>query len=327
VGGPAGHPCPLERQTPEKRIALRIGAMRKGSAMDDKGKGAHALQQMSWLSWKWFRLTKEIYQRMRLRGDTPRVLLIVGCQRSGTTMMNDLFQRDRDAKVYREMSVLSSEDRKENLRLNPLPSVRRALFSHRVPLVVFKPLVESQNVVSLLNELEGSKALWMYRHYKDVAYSNMKKFGRENGIRDLRPIVRGETSDWRAEKVSEETRALVGRLFSEQMNGADAAALFWYARNRFYFDLDLANEKRVLLCRYEDMAADPASFMRRIYDFVGVPYPGDRIVAPVHPRSIRKGSDLAIGPETAAVCEDLWNRLEETYRSVGAEALTGSKSF
>jgi len=98
-------------------------------------------------------------------------------------------------------------------------------------------------------------------------------------------------------------------------------------RNRFYFDLDLANEKRVLLCRYEDMAADPASFMRRIYDFVGVPYPGDRIVAPVHPRSIRKGSDLAIGPETEAACEDLWKRLEEAYRSAGAEALTGSKSF
>ncbi|MFH1681421.1 MAG: sulfotransferase domain-containing protein [Candidatus Eisenbacteria bacterium] len=286
--------------------------------MSAREKGAHDLQGMSWLSWKWFRLWKEIYQRARLGpGGARRVLLIVGCQRSGTTMMNDLFQRDLNVKVYREMSELSSLDREENLRLNPLPSVRRAIESHRVPLVVLKPLVESQNILRLLDEMEGSKALWMYRHYKDVAYSNMRKFGPENGIRDLRSIVEGDTANWRAEGVSPETRELVLRRFSEGMSPADAAALFWYVRNRFYFDLDLRGEKRVLLCRYEDMVTDPGVFMRRIYEFVGAPYPGDDVVAPVHPRSVRKGKDLAIGPEAAGVCEELWNRLEESFRKSG----------
>lgn len=268
----------------------------------------------NWLSWKWFRLRKEIYQRAGLASGRPRrILMIVGCQRSGTTMMNDLFLLDWSAKIYREMSSLSSEDLDENLRLDPIDKVRRALASHRVPLVVFKPLVESQNLPRLLEELPGSKALWMYRHYKDVVHSNLKKFGERNGIVDIGPVARGETKGWRAEKVSEETRALVRRFYSESMNPHDAAALFWYMRNRFYVDLALAKDPRVLLCRYEDMVTDPGAFMRRIYSFVELPYPGDRVVAPVHPRSVRKGKDVPLSPEVVAECERLWGELEGAY--------------
>ena len=279
-----------------------------------KGRHAAAKPAESLFSWKWFRLKKEIYQRFFVpRSSRKEILFIVGCQRSGTTMMTVLFQRDRSARLYRELSELSSRDREENLRFDPLDEVKRKIDRNRTGFVIAKPLVESQNVTKLLGHFEGSKAIWMVRHYEDVAASNMKMFGAETGISDLRPIVDGlGEKSWRSEKVTDETRRIVLDHFSEKMGNADAAALFWYVRNRFFFDQELGRNERVLLCRYEEMVSDPASFMRKIYRFLGRDYPGDRIVFDVHPRSVKKGKEIGLSPDIKTLCENLWTEMDGT---------------
>src|SRR5215208_3275365 len=88
------------------------------------------------------RASKYLYQRARWRTiGTPKVLFIVGCQRSGTTLMTALFDADRDCRVFQEFSALSSMD-KRGIRLNPLPDVAAVIRRVSAPLVVAKPLVE-----------------------------------------------------------------------------------------------------------------------------------------------------------------------------------------
>ena len=77
------------------------------------------------------RVSKHVYQSIRWRAlDRPKVLMIVGCQRSGTTLMSRLFDADRDCRVFGEFSALSSR-RQGRHPPEPAPDVAAVL--SRVP--------------------------------------------------------------------------------------------------------------------------------------------------------------------------------------------------
>lgn len=267
------------------------------------------------ISFGLFRLYKGAAQRLNRLGRDGRpgdqtILFILGIQRAGTSLMYWVFERDLGVKIYRESSELTSGDALEHVRLNPLPEVKGRLGRVGAPVVVLKPLVESQRVHELLATFPGSRALWQYRHYQDVASSNLKAFGMDNGLKDLRPFLENDPDNWRSQNSAAETRETLRRFVRDDMNPYDAAALFWWARCRLYFDLGLDRDPRVMLCRYEDLATDPAGTMRRVYAFVGRPYPGDHITRDVHPQSVGKGRVSKLSPEVDRLCADLLARLD-----------------
>ena len=68
-------------------------------------------------SFRVFRVRKRIYQFFRYRsGMDQKVLFLVGCQRSGTSMVHRLLRLDYDTVTYDEISPLSTKDPK-GLRL------------------------------------------------------------------------------------------------------------------------------------------------------------------------------------------------------------------
>jgi hypothetical protein len=259
------------------------------------------------------RVSKHVYQSIRWRAlDRPKLLMIVGCQRSGTTLMSLLFDADRDCRVFGEFSALSCVG-KDGIRLNPLPDVAAVLSRVPAPLVVMKPLVETQRVRTLLSYFPNAKALFMYRRYADVASSDLSKFGPRNAIDNIRPIAAGDTHNWRSAGATPAVRGHVARFFSESMNPNDAAALFWFARNQLYYDLELAARDEVMLCRYEHLTTEPAAVMRRIYGFAGVTCPDLSHTRQVHSSSVSKGKRLELLPEVRALCEQLQERLDAQY--------------
>ena len=256
---------------------------------------------------------KFLYQVVRRDKDLERrVLFIVGCQRSGTTMMTELFERDPDAIVFSEHSRLSSRDKQQKLRLNPLPSVKRALDGCVFPLVVLKPLVEAHKIKSLLDYFPNSSALWMYRNYRDVAKSDLRQFGIYNGIRNLKFIVKHQPGDWRSEGVSDDVRSTILKFYNDRLDAYEAAALFWYARNRLYFELNLNDDARIQMCRYETLVEQPSQEMESIYQFIGRKHPSEgEGVAAVHDRSVGSGQAVTLRPEIDDLCHSLWEKLNE----------------
>ena len=252
--------------------------------------------------------------RQRLAGRTEpgdkTVLLILGCQRSGTTLMQHILQRDMRSKVYGEFSKLSSEDREFRIRLNPLDSVRKAIEADRAGLIVLKPLVESQNAGKLLDALDNAKVLWMYRDYRDTAVSSINEFGRNAGLNNLKGTIDNREGNWRNEGLSDELRAIVSENFSPEMDPHDAAALFWFVRNSWLFELNLDTNARVMLCRYEDLVAEPVAAVKKLYDFIGRKFPGERILPPIHQKSTGQGGDLRISENIERLCGDLLGRLD-----------------
>lgn len=280
------------------------------------------------ISFGLLRIYKDFYQKVRLGNDaaSPTVLMIMGCQRSGTSLTYWIFERDLTSRIFRESSILSSQDTLEHLRLNPIDQVLAEIDRRPATVVVMKPLVESQRATELLGQIPNSRVLWLYRHYEDVASSNLKAFGMKNGVSDLRPFVARDPDNWRSAHASAETLATIDRFFAEDMNPYDAAALFWYARNQLFFDQQLEANPNVILCRYEDLVREPATTMQRIYDAIGVAYPGDDIVQDVHAQSVGKGRKSRMSAEVEAICAELLQRLDRANeQSLAAE--TGAASL
>jgi hypothetical protein len=266
-------------------------------------------QKIDRLTFNAFITWKAIYQILGKEAEQKIIVFIVGCQRSGTTLMTDIFQRDIRSQVFGEFSQLSSLDPRK-IRLNPLPSVENVIDQIKAPLIVLKPLVETQNIIGLMDHFKNSKTLWMYRYYKDVAISNIRKFGIKNGIMDLKPIAMNESKNWRNERASKETRQIVLDYFSDDMNPHDAASLFWFVRNKLFFDLNLQKRIDVLPVKYENLAFRPSDVTKGIYRFLSIDYPGNKVTRKVHSSSINKGKSIQLRPEIEKLCEDLYAKLE-----------------
>ncbi len=252
--------------------------------------------------------------------DQKKVLLIIGCQRSGTTMMLRILERDRQSRVYGEFSELSIGPNRTLLK--PFAEVKSIVDRDPAPFVVVKPLVETQRLSELFEHFPQAKAVWMFRHYKDVISSNLKNFGTDNGIDDLRPIAQGDPNNWRSSHASEDVQQLARQYFSEDMSSLDAAALFWYARNSLFFDMNLTEHPQVMISRYEDMVQQPRTELQKIYQFAGRPYPENITNHDIRASSIGKGQDVALHPDIEAHCQRMLNRLNEVYQQTTAVQVT-----
>lgn len=245
------------------------------------------------------------------RVNEPKVVSIVGCQRSGTTMLLDVLERDRRSRVYYEWH---SRLFYPSLRLREADVVSCRFRRDRNHLVVTKPLLDSQWTDDFLQTYSQAHAIWIYRHYSAVAQSNLRAFSQANGKQNLDPILKGETDDWRAERVSPDTLETIRSLFGPNSSDDDAAALFWFARNSHYFDQNLDNQPRAHLCNYEDTVQNPVKSISAIYDAIGVSRPNPKIASGIH-RNAGRGSGLRLSEDVEEICRGLWLRLEEARRS------------
>ena len=263
--------------------------------------------QLRGLEWR-----KRAYHRVARAGSRTnrKVIFIFGCQRSGTTLMLDIFREDLRTVVFPEVSELSRPEG-GRLRLRPTPEIRAHIEQLQAPVVVLKPIVESQNAPRLLDAFQGASGIWMYRSYERVAFSDLKLFGLENGIRNLDLLLSNVPPNWRAEFVPPSTRKVLTRFYRPDMPPYDAAALFWWARNSLVFDLDLDKRKDVLLCRYEELVGDAERTMRGVYASVGVEWPRRQITKRVHPDAQTGNAPPQITADVAAICDELLERLAQ----------------
>jgi hypothetical protein len=256
------------------------------------------------------RLVKKFSHLVNRAKDDRFILFIVGCQRSGTTLLSRIFERDFNSLVFTERdSKLVKMDVPRGIRLRPLEDVEGVISHERASLIVLKPLVESQNILTLLQHFQTAKALWMYRNFEDVAASNLKTFGMGNGIKNLSGILADEPGNWRSENVSAELRSILLEHFSADMNPYDAAALFWFARNHLFFDLGLDKNPRVILCKYEELLTNPSGSMKNIYSFLGRQFPGERIVVEVEAKG-RTDNKSTISPQVRSLCQEMMDKLD-----------------
>jgi hypothetical protein len=251
------------------------------------------------------RLARSVVRAPR---DQRRVVLIFGCQRSGTTMLQQTFL-DRSWRVL----IMEEHDRRlvgSHPRVDTVwqdyPTVLRRL--RRIPfeVVAAKPLVESDRAVELMDAAGPVKALWMLRHYQGVAHSNLRRFGADNPHRDLQFFCNDDPGEWRCRGATRETRETVSGLMKAALSPLDAAALFWWARNQLYFQQHLWRDERIRIVRYERACTNPQELVEALSDHVGITLPQHSIASKVRPQPDgTRGTDLH--PEVESLCRNMWD--------------------
>jgi hypothetical protein len=249
-----------------------------------------------------------------------RSLLIFGCQRSGTTMLQQsLLDRSR------QVIVLGESDPKlvqpadvDRVRWKSPAEVAAALAKLPFELVVAKPLVESHHVAELLDSLPNSRAIWMFRNYLPVASSNLAKFGTANGHSDLVKLLSGQPGDWRAH-CRDEVRDQIQSIVSKGASDLDAAALFWWARNQLYFDQKLWQDPRVRLLRYESVVHNPARCLAELGDFLDI-----SISAGPAERAVRQSAkeQAQLQPAVEELCAELLDRFRNVPELAPLETMS-----
>ena len=267
-------------------------------------------------------MRNRVYHALRISPPAERrTIIVLGCQRSGTTLMLDLFAEDRRTMIYPEFSALSGGSEDGGVRLRSLPEVREHIERVRAPITVLKPLVESQHALDLLDGLPDARSVWMFRGFESVAVSNIGYFGADNGPRDLRLLLTNDPPNWRGEFVPDSTRAILAEHYAPDMSPYDAAALFWWARNRLFFDLGLDERSDVLLCEYEALVAAPRRIMSSIYDFCDVAQPARDTTKRIHSDARDRGASSALSNEVQTVCEELHARLVDRSHTAATVAV------
>lgn len=240
-------------------------------------------------------------------GRTPQALFIVGCQRSGTTMLIDTLMRAPDLWVHPEKSALAYDD----FRLRSPATVEVITRLTPASTVIYKPLCDAHLTDRILAAHRTAHAWWVVRDWRDVANSAVRKWGshQRDVIVDL-AAGRGEAWGWRTERVPEAMIAQLKQLVTADLTPEAGAALFWYVRNSFYFSLGLDADPRVTLVRYEDLVSSPEASFRPLFAQLGVSA-DPAWTADIVATSVGKETAPDISREVTAVCDALLQRFVE----------------
>jgi hypothetical protein len=262
------------------------------------------------------RFIKPLAWKLRSAREKSRIGFILGSQRSGTNMLNDAFDRDWNCMAFGEDHGLALGPAYEHdlrWRWRPLNEIRTVFESLNAPLIVAKPIVESQRAVELLAHFSGSRIIWAYRDYKDVAQSSIKLFGADASLHNLGAVLNPKLrTHWFSENLPDESRSLVARYFDPDRPLPDLKALGWLIRNSLFYQLGLDGEPRVTMSRYESLVGDPVGEMRRLYSFLDAEFPGPRVCSHMHQSSVSKGSHARVSTDINELCQRLLERLDES---------------
>ena len=235
-----------------------------------------------------------------------RIGFVFGCQRSGTKMVMRVLDQSPETRIFHENHASAFSD----FQLRSDRTLRALIGLNPAPVQVFKPICDSQQADQLLQRFDNARGVWVFRHFDDVANSAVVKWD-EHQQDLIKAVLDGdfETWGWRTARLPEAVVANIRRVATPDLSPHEAALLFWYMRNAFFFELGLHQDPRMLLVRYADLVQTPAPTFQRIFDFLGAAFTDD-FVGQVRPTSIGRRPAPECRPEIRALCQDLFDRLD-----------------
>lgn len=244
----------------------------------------------------------------RARRSVP--VFVFGKQRSGTTMMMDVFHARRDTEVFDERAASPAF---LDYRIRSFDAVAHLVERSKAPFVCFKPLADSHLSREFARRFPKAKLLWIYRDYVDSAMSGIKKW--PGGRRAIRLVCTGQSGGgWFQEGVSEEAAEILRGLYSPELTDLDLACLVWWARNRLVLELELMRLENLLVVRYEDLVGESREqAFEEVFEFVGMPYDGRSVDRVVRKSSGDRKRD-GLSTEVRDLCDELLSTLNEHVR-------------
>lgn len=237
-----------------------------------------------------------------------RMALVLGCQRSGTTMLIELLGRSSFIFSYGEMDA-PIMDRK--CRIADNDQIEKTLRKSPAHVVAVKPICDSQWANRLLNDFANSKIIWLYRDFNDTINSSHKKFSGQLNRMEWFSNSEWDRLGWRVENIKKDHPVirLLQELFHVGATREDAVGLMWALRTGLFFEEKLNSNKRVMLMKYESLVTKPGKHVSDVCRFLNIEFE-NKLVADVRASSISKNPAPVLHPKVRKLCEELQDRLD-----------------
>jgi hypothetical protein len=249
-------------------------------------------------------LRRQLWQRWQNPARETLPVFLVGCGRSGTSMIVRYLGKSWWLEFYNEDNPAAFE----RWRLRDLSAIEALIDRSYAHVTLFKPILDTYQTPILLARFPTAKAIFAFRHYDDVINSSIKRFGIANRLKHVRAWIEEDFNEFAAVPPPEETKIFIREKWKPSLSPESGAALYWLFQNRLYFDLGLYQSKRVKLVQYESIVSRPAEEFKSLCGFLGIPFE-PQLAAGIFSSSIGRNSPPTIDPEIRAACEELWQRL------------------
>lgn len=256
-------------------------------------------------------LRRRLWQRWHSSEGKSRPVFLIGCGRSGTSMIVRHLSRPWRTELYNEDNPAAFE----RWRLRDLSIVEELIARSQAQLVLFKPILDTYQTQVLLSRFPNAKFIFVFRHYDDVINSSLKRFGHQNRIRHVNNWINDDFGEFRKVPPPEKTKALIRSLWKPSLNQEAGGALYWLFQNRLFYDLELDQNERVKLVRYESVVSNPDEEFKSLCRFLNLEFE-PQITDGIFLSSIKRSAPPEFDPEIRAACEGLWLDL---CRQVGVE--------
>ncbi len=266
-----------------------------------------------------FRARQAKHLRQLARGFVrpQQISFVFGCQRSGTKMLMRILEESPLTHIWHENNALAFDD----FELRSDPVLRSLAAGSPAPCQIFKPICDSQRAAAVLDDFPRARGFWIYRHPGDVARSAVRKWG-EHQREVVDAIAAGDLEPWgwRTRDLPPEIVEAVRAVHRPDLSDHEGALLFWWIRNSFYFTQGLDRHPRMLLVKYEQLAAEPLAEFDAVFAHAGAAFDPE-FVRRVHTGSLRESYEPEPSAEIRELCEALLVRLDERLAEPRTPAL------
>lgn len=227
--------------------------------------------KLTWYSSYKINKIREFIRSLILPSKNTKIIFILGCQRSGTTIIQKLIGMNPDVKFYGEGDppYFNDAESEKHHRIKSSNDVTQSLLQEPLKYIVIKPLYESHNANALITSHQNSKGIWVFRNYIDVIDSHLHYYN--YNVRDyISPLFNKSGICWLNENISDEILSFINKFNINDMSDADLYGIFWIVRNSCY--LNTKENENIILVNYEKLITSPLNQISRFCDFVNLPY-------------------------------------------------------
>lgn len=236
-------------------------------------------------------------------------VFIMGCGRSGTSMMVRMFEFDDRVETLAE-----NNPKIQNNYMLIKENIEKVITNCKAPIIVSKPILNSFEASMLLQQYPLLKIIWMQRNYKDMAASSVKKFGPV--VSDyMKQLVQNKRGDnWLSRGMPDETLEILRNIETSDLNHHDWMCLVWWSVNRTIIIDRLYQDNRFIFIQYEQLVLDPVSVIDSLFQRIEFTY-NPKIAKYINPSSLGKGKDISIQPVVQDMCDQLTSELKTVVSS------------
>lgn len=237
------------------------------------------------------------------KSNKKAIFFILGYGRSGTSILINIFSHYFFVDPHEEKSKHFMEKYQINYK-----KFDNYLKKTKHKNIFLKPILNSCDVNFIIENYENSKILWVFRDYKDVIFSSMKKFDKRVA-NEMKSFIKNNISQgWISNQMHFEEKEILMKLENNNFSDLDWMALVWWFVNHTLYRQQLHNNPNIFLLQYKDLVTKPKEFYYNFSSFSGLCFRNAHVY--IDSLNLGKGKNISLSKEVDVLCKLLFDNLK-----------------